>query len=275
MSNYLIGDVHGFFDELKALLAKVNFDKEKDTLWLTGDLVSRGPQSLKVLRYARSLGKALRMVLGNHDLHLLAIHAGMRKNNPKDHLTSLLAAPDVDQLMDWLRQQPLLQIDDDLKLIMTHAGIYPKWDKKTAQTCAQEIEVALRGNRLPLFLDRSHTQTPHSWSPKLKGDARLQLITNALTRMRYCFSDGSLDMTHKEIPEKVQGDLYPWFLLPRLLEPEYAIAFGHWSALKGKGTPNNIYALDTGCCWGNELTLLHWEEKRYFMQPAYKCENEF
>ncbi|WP_158367838.1 bis(5'-nucleosyl)-tetraphosphatase (symmetrical) ApaH [Candidatus Williamhamiltonella defendens] len=275
MSNYLIGDVHGCFDELKALLAKVNFDKEKDTLWLTGDLVSRGLQSLEVLRYARSLGKALRMVLGNHDLHLLAIYARLRKNNPQDHLTALLSAPDVDELIDWLRQQPILQIDNDLKLIMTHAGIHPQWNKKTAQKCAKEIENMLLSDHIPLFLDKSHTETPHLWSPELKGDVRLQFMTNVLTRMRYCFSDGSLDMTHKEVPEKMQGDLYPWFLLPRLLEPEYAIAFGHWSSLKGKGTPNNIYALDTGCCWGNELTLLHWEEKRYVIQPSYKCANAF
>ncbi len=151
MSTYLIGDIHGCLDELLALLAQVNFDPQQDTLWLTGDLVARGPASLDVLRYVRSLGPAVRMVLGNHDLHLLAVYAGISRNKPKDRITPLLDAPDADELINWLRRQPVLQVDDQLKLIMAHAGITPQWDIETAKMCAREVEAVLSSDSYPLF----------------------------------------------------------------------------------------------------------------------------
>lgn len=274
MSTYLIGDVHGCLDELLALLAQVDFDAQHDTLWLTGDLVARGPASLDVLRYVRSLGPAVRMVLGNHDLHLLAVYAGISRNKPKDRITPLLEAPDADELINWLRRQPVLQVDDELKLIMAHAGITPQWDIETAQMCAREVESVLSSDSYPLFLDAMYGDMPNNWSPELTGLARLRFSTNALTRMRFCFPNGQLDMICKDTPENAPAPLKPWFELPRLVSPEYSIIFGHWASLEGKGVPEGIYGLDTGCCWGGNLTLLRWEDKRYFTQPAFKVEAE-
>lgn len=270
MSTYLIGDVHGCLDELLALLAQVDFNPQQDTLWLTGDLVARGPASLDVLRYVRSLGPAVRMVLGNHDLHLLAVYAGISRNKPKDHITPLLEAPDADELINWLRRQPVLQVDDELKLIMAHAGITPQWDIETAKMCAREVESVLSSDSYPLFLDAMYGDMPNNWSPNLTGLARLRFSTNALTRMRFCFPNGQLDMICKDTPENAPAPLKPWFELPRLVSPEYSIIFGHWASLEGKGIPEGIYGLDTGCCWGGDLTLLRWEDKRYFTQHAFK-----
>ncbi|WP_437215638.1 bis(5'-nucleosyl)-tetraphosphatase (symmetrical) ApaH [Pectobacterium sp. LFLA-215] len=268
MSTYLVGDVHGCLVELKALLAQVSFNPEQDTLWLTGDLVARGPDSLQVLRFVRSLGPAVRMVLGNHDLHLLAVYAGISRNKPKDRISDLLAAPDADELINWLRRQPILQVDDDLKLVMAHAGITPQWDLPTAQMCAREVESILSSDSYPLFLDAMYGDMPNHWSQELSGLARLRFSTNVFTRMRYCFSGGQLDMLCKEPPTQAPSLLKPWFELPSQVAGEYTIAFGHWASLEGKGTPENIYALDTGCCWGGELTMLRWDDKRYFTQPS-------
>lgn len=268
MSTYLIGDVHGCYDELIALLSQVNFDPQVDTLWLTGDLVARGPKSLEVLRYVRSLGDAVRLVLGNHDLHLLAVYAGISRNKPKDRVTPLLEAPDVDELINWLRRQPLLQVDEDKKLVMAHAGITPQWDLATAMSCAREVEAILSSDSYPLFLDAMYGDMPNNWSEQLTGLARLRFSTNAFTRMRYCFANGQLDMYSKEAPDNVPSMLWPWFSLPGPVKENYFIAFGHWASLEGKGTPEGIYALDTGCCWGGALTCLRWEDKTFFCQPS-------
>lgn len=268
MSTYLIGDVHGCLDELEALLAQVSFNPERDTVWLTGDLVARGPDSLGVLRFVRSLGASARMVLGNHDLHLLAVYAGISRNKTKDRLNPLLDAPDVHDLINWLRRQPLLQVDEDLKLAMSHAGITPQWDLETAKMCAREVESILSSDSYPLFLDAMYGDMPNNWNPKLSGLPRLRFSTNVFTRMRYCFSGGQLDMMCKEPPTQAPSLLKPWFELPSQVAGEYAIAFGHWASLNGKGTPENIYALDTGCCWGGKLTMLRWEDKQYFTQKS-------
>ncbi|MCV9878360.1 bis(5'-nucleosyl)-tetraphosphatase (symmetrical) ApaH [Brenneria izbisi] len=268
MSTYLVGDVHGCLAELQALLAQVSFHPEQDTLWLTGDLVARGPDSLGVLRFVRSLGPAVRLVLGNHDLHLLAVYAGISRSKPKDRLAPLLEAADADELINWLRKQPILQIDDDLKLVMAHAGITPQWDLETAKICAREVESILSSDSYPLFLDTMYGDMPNHWLPELSGLPRLRFSTNVFTRMRYCFSGGQLDMLCKEPPNKAPSLLKPWFELPGKIAGEYAIAFGHWASLEGKGTPENIYALDTGCCWGGKLTMLRWEDKRYFTQKS-------
>jgi len=270
MSTYLIGDVHGCYHELKALLKQVDFSPETDTLWLTGDLVARGPDSLEVLRYVRSLGECVRMVLGNHDLHLLAVYAGISRNKPKDKLTPLLEAEDADSLINWLRRQPLLQIDEEKKLVMAHAGITPQWTLETAQACARDAEALLASDSYPLFLDAMYGDLPNSWSTSLSGLARLRFITNAFTRMRYCFPNGQLDMSVKEAPEYVPAPLKPWFDVQGKLPEDYSVVFGHWASLEGKGAPPGIYALDTGCCWGGDLTCLRWEDKTYFTQPQIK-----
>lgn len=274
MSTYLIGDVHGCYDELIALLQQVEFMPGKDTLWLTGDLVARGPGSLEVLRYVRQLGNAVRIVLGNHDLHLLAIYAGISRNKPKDRVTALLEAPDADELLNWLRRQPLLQIDTEKKLIMAHAGITPQWDLQTAINCARDVEVMLSSDSYPLFLDAMYGDMPNNWSDELKGLARLRFITNALTRMRYCFPNSQLDMYCKDTPPNAPAPLKPWFAIPGPVSQEYGIAFGHWASLEGKGTPEGIYALDTGCCWGGVLTCLRWEDKAVFTQASHRQNDE-
>ncbi|GME37527.1 MULTISPECIES: bis(5'-nucleosyl)-tetraphosphatase (symmetrical) ApaH [Pantoea] len=268
MSTYLIGDVHGCYDELRALLQQVDFNPEQDTLWLTGDLVARGPGSLDVLRFVKSLGDAVRLVLGNHDLHLLAVYAGISRNKPKDRLTPLLEADDADELINWLRRQPLLQVDDEKKLVMGHAGITPQWDIETAKKCAREVEAVLASDSYPLFLDAMYGDMPNNWSEDLTGLARLRFSTNALTRMRYCFPNGQLDMICKDAPESALPPLKPWFTIEGPVAQDYTIVFGHWASLEGKGTPEGIIGLDTGCCWGGTLTLLHWEDQRYVVQHS-------
>ena len=274
MSTLLIGDVHGCYEELRSLLAQVDFDPAKDTLWLTGDLVARGPDSVEVLRYVQSLGDSVRMVLGNHDLHLLAVYAGISRNKPKDKITPLLDAPDADSLINWLRRQPILQVDNELKLVMAHAGISPQWDIETAQLCAREVEAVLSSDSYPLFLNAMYGDMPNSWSDGLTGLQRLRFSTNALTRMRYCFPGGELDMICKDAPGEAPSPLKPWFNLPsKVLDEGYSIAFGHWASLEGKGTPPQVYAMDTGCCWGGELTMLRWEDKQYFTQPSLRIKS--
>ena len=191
MATYLIGDVHGCFDELIALLEQVAFTPDVDTLWLTGDLVARGPGSLEVLRYVKSLGDCVKVVLGNHDLHLLAVFAGISRNKPKDRLNPLLEAPDADELLNWLRRQPLMQVDEDKKLVMAHAGITPQWDMETAKQCARDVEAVLSSDSYPFFLDAMYGDMPNNWSLDLSGLARLRFITanwicTAKSRRRTC-----------------------------------------------------------------------------------------
>lgn len=268
MSTYLIGDIHGCYDELKIILAQVKFNPAEDTLWLTGDLVARGPGSLEVLRMVCNLGDNVRMVLGNHDLHLLAVYAGISRNKPKDHITPILEAQDVDELINWLRRQPVLQVDEEKKLVMVHAGITPQWNIDTARQCASDVETVLSSGSYPLFLDAMYGDIPNNWSQALSGLARLRFSANVFTRMRYCFPNGQLEMNCKDTPEKASVPLRPWFALPGPVPERYSIVFGHWAALMGQGTPANIYGLDTGCCWGGELTLLCWEDKKITRVPS-------
>lgn len=270
MSTYLIGDVHGCYDELQSLLGQVAFDPVRDRLWLTGDLVARGPASLEVLRFVRSLGDSVKLVLGNHDLHLLAVYAGISRNKPKDRITTLLQAEDADELINWLRRQPLLQVDEEKKLVMAHAGITPQWDIATAKMCARELESVLRSDTYPLFLDAMYGDMPNNWSPELSGLARLRFSSNALTRMRFCFPNGQLDMISKESPSSAPPPLKPWFTIPGPVSRDYTIVFGHWASLEGKGTPEGIIGLDTGCCWGGTLTMLRWEDKQVFTQASHR-----
>ncbi|CCG88327.1 bis(5'-nucleosyl)-tetraphosphatase (symmetrical) ApaH [Erwinia piriflorinigrans] len=270
MSTYLIGDIHGCYHELQSLLDQVQFNPETDQLWLTGDLVARGPDSLEVLRFVRALGDCVKLVLGNHDLHLLAVYAGIGRNKPKDRLSALLEADDVDELINWLRRQPLIQVDEEKKLVMAHAGITPQWDIETAQICAREVEAVLSSDTYPLFLNAMYGDMPNNWSPELSGLARLRFSTNALTRMRYCFPNGQLDMIAKESPDSAPPPLKPWFNIPGPVSRDYTIVFGHWASLEGKGTPEGIFALDTGCCWGGSLSMLRWEDKQMFIEASQR-----
>lgn len=272
MANILIGDVHGCYDPFRRLLDNVAFDPTADVLWLTGDLIARGPKSLEVLRFVKKLEKNhLRLCLGNHDLHLMAIHNQICNAKPKDNLTELLNAPDIHELIDWLRKQPVLQVDHQLKLLMVHSGVSPQWDLSETERCAHELEKTLSGKNYTDFLQTMYGDEPDYWTSNLTGMARLRYISNAFTRMRYCYQDGRLNLTCKVSPNEAPPQLKPWFLLKNRLPKDYTIAFGHWASLKEKGVPKPFYALDTGCCWGGKLTALRFEDKRLLKQD---CANQ-
>ncbi len=260
MSTYAIGDIQGCYDELRALLERLAFDPDRDRLWFVGDLVNRGPHSLQVLRLVRDLGDAAVTVLGNHDLHLLAVAAGnTRKYDQDPGLEAVLAAPDRDELLHWLRHRPLLHRDRELGFTMIHAGLPPCWDIARAAVCAREVELALRSDdHLAYFLDM-YGNKPKRWEPSLHGTARLRYITNCLTRLRYVELDGTLGLKDKGPPGSQRAGLIPWFVHPARASRDERIVFGHWSTL-GYVATHNVWALDTGCLWGGSLTALRLDD---------------
>jgi bis(5'-nucleosyl)-tetraphosphatase (symmetrical) len=257
MAVYGIGDVQGCHAELLTLLELLRFDPRQDQLWLTGDLVNRGPNSLDVLRFVRGLGDAAVSVLGNHDLHLLAVWAGTGRLRQSDTLERVLSAPDCDQLLDWLRQRPLLHHDAGLGWVMTHAGISPRWSLDEAIDCAAEVETALRSIGYRSLLERMYGNQPARWDPELQGWKRLRHIVNVFTRMRYCDADGGLLFDYKGAPGRRPSGYYPWFETPeRIPMPEgVRLVSGHWSTL-GLLTRGDVHTIDTGCLWGGALTAL-------------------
>lgn len=257
MAVYAVGDIQGCLKPLKCLLKKVDFNPSRDTLWAVGDLVNRGPASLETLRYIDNLGNACISVLGNHDLHLLAAAQDPRRLRKSDTLLAILQAPDRDALLQNMRQRPLAYFDSSRNVIMTHAGVPPIWT--VADTCrhAAEVEAVLRcDQRLPGFFAAMYGNEPARWDPELTGTDRLRVITNYLTRMRFCKPDGTLDLKAKESPGNAPKGFSPWFKLPRR-DPQTRIIFGHWAALEGKVRIPGIHALDTGCVWGNRMTLMN------------------
>ena len=270
MATYFVGDLHGCFDELQLLLAKVRFDPNKDFLYCTGDLVARGPKSLECLRFIKSLGQSAKTVLGNHDLHLLATALGIKKVKARDKVEHIFTAPDFNELMDWLRHQPLLIHHPEYNFVLTHAGISPDWDLNTAKTCAAEVEQVLQQGDYYQLIENMYDNQPDRWSANLSGLARLRYSINTLTRMRFCNYEHHLDFACKSPVNEAPAELTAWFNLPNLLYKKTNLIFGHWASLVDTPTPENIYALDTGCVWGNRLTLLRWEDKHYFTQVALK-----
>lgn len=263
MATYAIGDVQGCFAQLEQLLAAIQFDLEKDTLWFTGDLVNRGSQSLAVLRFVKSLGDKQITVLGNHDLHLLAIAYGVSHSKRGDTLDDILSAPDRDELINWLRCRPLLHVDASLKFVMAHAGLAPAWNLELAARLGREVEMILQGNTPDTLLKNMYGNQPDSWSNDLTGPDRWRCIVNFFTRMRFCYADGRLDLSYKGEVQGRPEDLIPWYEMPRQCEESINIIFGHWAALDGQTQPP-FYALDTGCVWGGCLTALRLEDKQRF-----------
>lgn len=259
MAVYAIGDIQGCYEPFQRLLAVLRFDPATDRLWLVGDLVNRGPQSVEVLRWVRDLGERAITVLGNHDLTLLAVAAGHVKPKGKDTFHSVLDAPDSGELLDWLRQRPLLHHDADLGFTMVHAGLPPSWDLALAQRCATEVETVLRGPKYSDFLKHMFGSEPRRWQAKLSGYERLRFIVNALTRMRFCTADGKLSFSEKGAPGSQAADLLPWFAVPQRRSADLNIIFGHWAALDYYRAPG-IFALDSGCVWGNRLTAIRLDE---------------
>lgn len=254
MAVYAIGDIQGCCDEFEALLAQLHFDRARDRLWLTGDLVNRGPRSLDVLRLVKSLGSAATTVLGNHDLHLLAAALTPSEQlKPQDTLGPIFEAPDRDELLTWLRSLPLLHHDATLGYTMIHAGLPPQWDLATARACATELEQALRDDArcLELF-SHMYGDKPNRWSDDLHGVNRLRFITNCLTRLRFCRTDGTLELKFKGRIESAPRGIFPWFRVPQRRSRDLHIVCGHWSAL-GYHDGDGVLSIDTGCVWGEKL----------------------
>lgn len=254
MAIYAIGDLQGCYDSFRHLLDELDFDPARDRLWLVGDLVNRGPKSLKTLRFARELGDSLVTVLGNHDLHLLALASGaIRYTSRFATLKNTLDAPDLDELVDWLRHRPLAHYSTELDTLLVHAGLYPGWSVKKALKRAAEVEAALRSPAYASLLGKMYGNTPRKWSGKLKGAARLRFIINAFTRMRMLTRNMSLNFAHTGNPWSARKDLRAWFDFEGVAERETRIVFGHWSAL-GLIVLPNLVSLDTGCVWGRQLS---------------------
>ena len=261
MAVYAIGDVQGCYDPLRRLLDAINFDPERDALWFCGDLVNRGPKSLKTLRFVRDLGDAAITVLGNHDLHLLALEAGaVRAGKRFDSLTRLLGASDAAELCAWLRSRPLAHHDGKLETLLVHAGTHPRWSVKKTLARAAEVEAALQGEDYRLMLGKMYGNMPNKWSGKLSGFKRLRFIVNCLTRMRMLTPEQHLDLSFSGSPWRARKGLVPWFDVP---EPAWAgtrVVFGHWSAL-GLIVLPNLVSLDSGCVWGRQLTAVRLDKR--------------
>lgn len=251
MASYVIGDVQGCFKQLQSLLIKIQFDPKLDELWFCGDLVARGPDSLATLRFIRSLGNKAKTVLGNHDLHFLACVYGFATTDPKDQLDELLQAPDLPELADWLQQLPLLHFEPERNFLLVHAGLAPGWDLQSALGTAAEVSQVLKEAPEKLFAVM-YGNTPALWSEVKTDEDRWRFAINSCTRMRFCLSNGALELKEKRHPEKV-STLIPWYEFWKH-KPHPQIFFGHWASLMGYSPVEGIYALDTGCVWGNCLT---------------------
>ncbi len=274
MAIYVIGDVQGCYTPLQELLARLHFDPVRDRLWFTGDLVNRGPQSLEVLRLVKGLGERAVCVLGNHDLHLLAVAAGTAKVKKRDTLDEILRAPDRDELLRWLRSRPLLHHDPDLGYTLIHAGLLPPWDLAQAQRLAQETETVLRGNACQEFFHHMYGDLPDHWNENLHGFDRLRVIVNTFTRLRYCDLDGNMDLRPKGPPGTQPSYLLPWFQVPGRRSRGLKIIFGHWSAL-GLWQGDGVIGLDSGCLWGRALSAvrLDVEPVEFFSVACEPCQS--
>ncbi|MGP1609506.1 MAG: symmetrical bis(5'-nucleosyl)-tetraphosphatase [Burkholderiales bacterium] len=261
MATYAIGDIQGCYDAMRRLLDTVGFDPAQDRLWLVGDLVNRGPQSSEVLRYLRELGDRAIAVLGNHDLHLLVVAAGVRKPHRGDTLDALLAAPDRDELLDWLRRQRLMHTGQGYAMV--HAGLLPQWSIAQALALAREVETALQGPDYGEFLNCMYGNAPVQWRDDLTGYDRLRVIVNAMTRLRLCTPEGVMEFTHKTGLTDAPAGYLPWFDVPGRASSDTPVLFGHWAAL-GLTLRPDVLGLDSGCVWGRRLTAVRLEDRRVF-----------
>lgn len=264
MATYAIGDIQGCYDTLLCLLEQAAFDHTRDSLWVAGDMVNRGPNSLDTLRFLKNLGDRATIVLGNHDLHLLAIAHGIKRPNRHDSIMDILNAPDRDELLEWLRQQPLLYFNPEQQYVLVHAGLAPQWDIDQALALAREVETALKGPDFKDYLYHMYGDEPDCWNENITGWPRLRLITNYLTRMRLCNSDGVLELTHHKGIQDAPPGFSPWFAHKNRKTHQLKILFGHWAALEGESNENHVFALDTGCVWGGRLTMMRLEDHQVF-----------
>lgn len=261
MAVYAIGDLQGCYDPFRRLLDRIEFDPSRDTLWLVGDLVNRGPKSLKTLRFVKDLDQSAITVLGNHDLHLLALWAGANQLSKRfDSLDKLLRAPDIDELCEWLRHRPLAHYDRSLDTLLVHAGKHPDWSAQKTILRAAEVEDELRGDDFAILLEKMYGNTPASWSGKLTGYKRLRFIINCLTRMRMLTANDKLNFAHNGSPWQARKNLRPWFTEQASATDESRVVFGHWSQL-GLVVLPSLISLDTGCVWGRQLTAVRLDKR--------------
>ncbi len=265
MATYAIGDIQGCYDELTQLLQLIGFNGTRDRLWLVGDLVNRGPQSLEVLRFVRDLGERAVVVLGNHDLHLIMQSEGFGRRNSEDTLDAVLIAPDREALLTWLRDQPLFHIEGEYAMV--HAGLLPEWSVTCAAELSAEVGTALASPNFREFLANMWGSQPVRWNDSLRGCERLRVVINAMTRMRLCTLDGAMDFAAKGPPESAPAGLLPWFAIPARASADHTIVCGHWSAL-GLRTEAKLLALDSGCLWGGALTAVRLEDRAVFQLPC-------
>jgi len=274
-STYAIGDVQGCFDDLLRLLEKLDFDPDIDRLWFTGDLVNKGPNSLELLRFVRGLGSAAISVLGNHDLHLLAVAAGAVRIRKKDTITEILDAPDCEELLFWLRHQPVLHHSETLGFTMIHAGLPPQWDLETARQCARELEVVLQNFGYEDLFPQLRGDGPLCWREGLDGWERLRFITNCFTQLRWCDPAGRIDLQGKRRRASARKKRsLPWFDIPDRASKPLWVLFGHWARLAvappaARGAAG-VIPLDTGCANGGRFTAFRLEDSQYF---RLKCKN--
>jgi bis(5'-nucleosyl)-tetraphosphatase (symmetrical) len=268
MANYAIGDIQGCYEAFRCLLKKIDFSPEQDKLWLAGDLVNRGPDSLLTLRYVYQLNqqKACETVLGNHDLHMLAVSHGCLEPKRKDNFHNVLEAEDCEVLLNWLQRQKLaINIEVAGKtFFLSHAGLPPVWSTSEALEYASEVELVLQGTSAKTFFEHMYGNSPDTWNETLTGKERLRLITNYFTRMRFCNEQGQLELLTKNEAHNAPKGFQPWFTLPNKKLNNEKLLFGHWAALQGETNSNQHLALDTGCVWGGELSAFRLEDERHF-----------
>ncbi|RLJ67985.1 symmetrical bis(5'-nucleosyl)-tetraphosphatase [Sulfurisoma sediminicola] len=265
MATYAIGDLQGCLEALQRLLDTLDYDPAADHLWFVGDLVNRGPASLEALRFVRNLGAGATVVLGNHDLHLVMQAEGYGKRNAEDTLDAVLAAPDRDELLAWLRSRPLFHVEGDYAMV--HAGLLPSWDVAKAAALSRETELALTAPNYRDFLANMWGSTPTAWSDELTGWDRLRVVVNAMTRMRFCSPAGLMEFKAKGPVANAPAGCLPWFEVPGRASADHTIVCGHWSAL-GLRVEERLLALDTGCLWGGSLTAIRLEDRRVFQVPC-------
>lgn len=266
MATYAIGDIQGCFAPLQTLVRQFEFNPATDKLWLVGDLVNRGPDSLSVLRYLKGLGSAAVTILGNHDLHLLAVGSGCSTPRPKDTFHDVLHAPDREDLLAWLRHQRLLHVEDDM--VMVHAGLLPQWTVDEAETYVKEIDSIMKSADYRLFLRALYEESSSlQWSPRLTGIKKAVAVSKVMTRLRICTQEGKMDLSFKRTPEQAPTGYLPWFQVPHRRSADATIVFGHWAAL-GLHIQDNVMGLDSGCVWGNQLTAVRLEDRKVFQVPC-------
>jgi len=267
MATYAIGDLQGCFDSLRELLGEIGFRESEDRLWFVGDLVNRGPQSLEILRFVKSLGEGAVSVLGNHDLHLLMVAEGYAKQHRQDTLGAILGAHDRDELLTWMRGLPLMHVEGDYSMV--HAGLLPSWSIDKALELARETEHTLQGSDWRDLMAQMYGNQPDRWDDALAGYERSRVVINAMTRMRVCTADGRMEFGHKGRIEDIPPGYMPWFAVPGRKSASSTVICGHWSAI-GLLARKNLLALDSGCLWGEQLSAVRLEDRQIYQVACPK-----